>query len=130
MRTSLGADMNKTLAISALLILLQAQTALAADCVIHIRRTACSGKQQEAFKKCAGKAECDMREQSAASDADCIAAAMKACDNPHVDITKYQAVTAKFKSAELIGGHAPDGATEPLGGNFCASDQYDLNRCR
>ena len=50
--------MKKAIALAALLAL-SVTNALAADCVVHFKRTACAGQEAESYKKCDGKQECD-----------------------------------------------------------------------
>jgi uncharacterized protein YjbI with pentapeptide repeats len=104
--------------------------ALAADCVVHVKRTACAGQEKESFKKCDGAQECDVSEASASTDAACSKAALAACDNTRVDVTKYKVVTATFKGAALAGGFSADGKSDAKGANFCGADRPDLNKCK
>jgi hypothetical protein len=120
--------MKKAIALGALLAL-SLTNALAADCVVHIKRTACAGQEAESYKKCDGKQECDTQE-TAASEAECSKAALKHCDNSRTDITKYKVVTATFKGAALTGGFAVGGKADAKGANFCAADRPDLNQCK
>lgn len=120
--------MKKAIALAALLAL-PFSNAFAADCVVHIKRTACAGQEAESYKKCNGKQECDTQE-SAESEAECSASALKHCDNSRLDITKYKVVTATFKGAALTGGFASSGKPNSKGANFCAADRPDLNQCK
>ena len=110
--------MKKTslLALTASLGMLLASSAFAADCVIHYNRTACPGKETESYAKCDGKKECD-KVEAADSEAACKALAVNACENTRLQITKSKVVTATF------GGKS-------LGGNFCAADRADFNKCQ
>jgi hypothetical protein len=101
-----------------------------ADCVLHYERIACVGKEAEAFKKCEGKAACDKAVKDATSKEACAAAALKACDNDRLDITKYKKVTADFAGKPVIGGFNAVGKADSTGGNFCASDRPDMNKCQ
>ncbi|MBF0584533.1 MAG: hypothetical protein HQL80_09920 [Magnetococcales bacterium] len=101
-----------------------------ADCVIHYERTACQGKEAESFKKCDGKAACDKAVKDAASKEACAAAALKACDNDRLDITKYKKITADFGGQALVGGFDATGKANAAGNNFCAADRPDLNKCQ
>lgn len=102
--------------------------AVAADCVIQYARTACKGKEAESFKKCDGKAEC-AKTVPADNEPACTAAAMKACDNDRIDITKYKVITAKFGDKALAGGFDAKGAAVANGPNFCDAKRPDLNKC-
>jgi len=94
------------------------QTAVHADgCIIHIFRTACSGKEAESFKKCGGNASCD-ETLAASTPQECAKAALKACDNSRLDITMSKVITAVFNGRPVEGGR-----------NFCAADRPDFNKC-
>jgi hypothetical protein len=123
--------MKKSIILAVLLTLsFMLHGALAADCVIHVKRTACAGQEAESYKKCDGRQECDKTEASVSTDAACSKAALAGCDNTRLDITKYKVVTATFKGNALAGGFTPDGKPDPKGANFCAGDRPDLNKCR
>jgi len=123
--------MKKIFGLFAMTMMLTSITASAnaADCVIHYKRTACTGQDAESYKKCDGKQECD-KNDAAATEADCTKAALSACDNARVDVTKYKVVTGTFKGAPLTGGFTADGKPDPKGANFCAADRPDLNKCQ
>jgi hypothetical protein len=76
---------------------------LADDCVIHITRTACPGKETESFTKCGGKASCD-ESKPAVSAAQCATKAKEACANARLDVTKYKKITATFNGQPVEGG--------------------------
>lgn len=105
-------------------------SAIAADCVIHFKRIACTGQEAESFKKCDGKAECDESKALATTEEACLKAAQASCENTRVDVTKYKSITATFKGASLTGGFAPDGKADPKGANFCAANRPDMNKCQ
>jgi hypothetical protein len=88
-------------------------------CVLKVTRTACAGKEKESFSKCDGKASCDVND-AAATEADCAAAAVKACDNApdRQSITKSKTITALF-----------GGKPVQAGKNFCVADRPDFNKC-
>ena len=104
--------------------------AQAADCVLHVKRIACSGQETESFKKCAGQAQCDEAKDAAASADACLKEAAAACANGRTDVTKYKSIMADFKGAPLTGGFSPDGLADPKGANFCAADRPDMNKCK
>jgi hypothetical protein len=118
------------LAVTMMLAGITASSAHAADCVTHVKRTACTGQETESYKKCDGKQECDKAVSEAASEADCTKAALSACDNARVDVTKSKVVTGTFKGAPLTGGFTADGKPDPKGPNFCAADRPDMNKCQ
>ena len=119
--------MNKTIALAALLGLQLAGLPLASnafaadDCIVHYNRTACPGKEEESYSKCGGSKECDKNEQSASTEAACIAAAKTACANSRLEITKSKVITARFNGKSLKG---------PYGGSFCAPNRPDFNKCK
>ena len=117
--------MNKTIILALTLAasfgLSLASDAFAADdCVIHYNRTACPGKEEEAYSKCGGTKECD-KAADASTEAACTAAAKEACANSRLEITKSKRITARFNGKALKGS---DGA------NFCASNRPDFNKCK
>ena len=78
-------------------------SALAADCVLNVTRTACPGQETESFSKCGGKASCV--ENKPATDAGaCASAAAAACANSRYTVTKNKKVTAQFNGAAVEGG--------------------------
>jgi len=83
--------------------LLFAGNVLASDCVLHITRTACPGKEADSYSKCGGKQSCD-ETKPAASAGQCQAKAKEMCKNSRLDITKYKKVTADFDGSALDGG--------------------------
>jgi len=122
--------MKKSLVLAALCALSLTTGALAADCVVHVKRTACAGQEAESYKKCNGATECDMAEAAATTEAACAKAAADECENKRLEITKSKVVTATFKGAALAGGFAADGKADAKGPNFCAADRADMNKCK
>jgi opacity protein-like surface antigen len=112
--------MKKIILLAAVFGVSLASNAYAADCVVHYKRTGCPGKEDESYKKCGGQRECDV-DEAATTEAACIAEAKKACENSRLDITKSKVITAKFKGKDLNGGYG--------GGNFCAPNRPDFNKC-
>lgn len=100
-----------------------------ANCVVQYTRTACAGQEAISYKKCDGKQSCD-KANEAANEAACSAAALKACDNDRLDITKYKQIGATFGGKALVGGFDAQGKPSPTGTNFCAADRPDLNKCQ
>ncbi|MBF0161781.1 MAG: hypothetical protein HQL88_05785 [Magnetococcales bacterium] len=100
------------------------------DCVLHYERIACQGKEADSFKKCDGKATCDKAVKEATSKEACAAAALKACDNDRVDITKYKKITADLGGQPLTGGFDATGKANASGPNFCAANRPDMNKCQ
>lgn len=72
----------------------------AGTCELGITRTACPGKESISFKKCDGKASC-VEFQDLANAGLCKAAAVAACENARLTVTKLKVITAKFDGAEL-----------------------------
>ncbi len=119
--------MNKTLILAALAGLTLATfgpsmmaPAFAGECIVNTNRTACPGKEAESYSKCGGSKSCD-KEDNADSEAACIAAAKAGCPNSRLDITKSKIVKARFNGKQLPG---------PYGGNFCAPNRPDFNKCK
>ncbi len=110
--------MIKPIALAAIFGLSLASSAFA-DCVVNINRTACPGKETESYSKCGGSKSCD-KDESASTEAACIAAAKANCPNSRLDITKSKVVKARFNGKQLKG---------PYGGSFCAPNRPDFNKC-
>jgi hypothetical protein len=72
-----------------------AGTAAAGTCGIEYIRTACAGKEVESYSKCDGKQSCVLPEPADSVQA-CQAAALNACANDRLLITKSKVVHATF----------------------------------
>jgi hypothetical protein len=107
----------QTIAIAAFCLLSLSQIAQA-GCVIHYNRTACEGQETVSYSKCNGTKECDKEDTAAVSAKACEQAAVAACANTRLTITKSKVITAKFNGKALRGGS-----------NFCASNRADFNKC-
>ncbi len=94
--------------------------AFAGTCIVHTIRTACPGMEAESYSKCGGSKSCD-KEDSADSEAACVAAAKAGCPNSRLTITKSKVVKARFNGKQLPG---------PYGGSFCAPSRPDFNKCK
>lgn len=93
--------------------------AFAGECVLHVTREGCAGKEAESYKKCGGKKECD--ESKKAKDAAmCAALAEADCANfgARQKLTKSKTITAKFDGVVIEGGK-----------NFCPANRADFNKC-
>ena len=91
--------MKSRMLIAALAALCTA-SAFAGTCEITTTRTSCPGKESLSYKKCDGKPTCaDF--QDLADAGQCKAAAIAACENARLTITKSKVITAKFDGAEL-----------------------------
>ncbi|MBF0462411.1 MAG: hypothetical protein HQL87_13585 [Magnetococcales bacterium] len=101
-----------------------------AACLLHYERLACPGKEAESFKKCAGQATCDETIPGANTLDTCAAAALQACDNDRLEITRYKKMTADLDGHPLIGGFDATGKADTAGHYFCAADRPDMNKCR
>lgn len=99
---------KKTTILAAIAFSLLSGAASAANCELHVTRTACPGQEVESYKKCSGQPSCDNAVQ-AADEAQCKAEATKACENQRLDITKSKVITAKFDGKALT---ASDGGTD------------------
>ena len=70
-------------------------------CELMYERVACKGKEKESYAKCDGNKTCT-KVESAEDEKECMEAALKACPNSRLDITKDKKVTAKWKGKELL----------------------------
>jgi hypothetical protein len=93
---------SKILCVAALMAALTG-SAMAADCVLNITRTACPGQEQESYSKCGGQQSCTEK-KPAATAAQCLAKAKDMCKNSRLTVTKYKKVTAEFDGTALEGG--------------------------
>ena len=84
----------------ACLLLPVAEAEEATDCQITYNRTACPGQEAESYSKCGGQASCTKSVPST-SEASCIEAAVKACSNDRLDVTKSKVITAAYKGKAL-----------------------------
>lgn len=98
-----GRILKKTLALSLLASLAWTGGAFAqaqGDCGISYIRTACPGKEAQSYAKCDGQASC-MKFVAADSPQACQAAALKACANDRLDITRSKVIGATYKGEPL-----------------------------
>jgi hypothetical protein len=98
-------------ACAVLVLIAAAGPAVAGDCAVQYNRTACAGKEAESYSKCDGKASCVQTEQTATAEA-CQAAALKACANDRLTITKSKVITAKFDGKQVMSASGKE--------DFCA----------
>jgi len=82
-------------------------TAAAGDCAVEYIRTACPGKEAESYSKCDGKQSCVLTEAAATAQA-CQAAALKACANDRLTITKSKVIHAKFDGKAVTSASGKD----------------------
>lgn len=82
------------------LLPMQVAEAEGTDCDITYTRNACPGQEAESYKKCDGKQSCT-KHVAAASEAACLDAAVQACANDRLEITKSKVINAKFKGKAL-----------------------------
>jgi hypothetical protein len=94
-----------------LLFMAAAGTAAAGECGIEYIRTACPGKEVESFSKCDGKQSCVLPEPADSAQA-CQSAALKACANDRLLITKSKVVRAKFDGKVVMSASGKE--------DFCA----------
>lgn len=66
------------------------------DCAITYTRTACPGKEAQSYAKCDGQASC-IKFVAVDSAQACQAAALKACANDRLDITRSKVIGASYK---------------------------------
>jgi hypothetical protein len=74
--------------------------AIAGDCGIEYTRTACPGKEADSYAKCDGKQTC-VKAAPLDSAPACQAAALKACVNDRLDVTKSKVIRATFDGKAL-----------------------------
>jgi hypothetical protein len=96
---------------SAAALIATARTAAAGECAIEYIRTACPGKETESYSKCNGTQSCVLPEPTDTAAA-CQAAAVKACANDRLTITKSKVVHAKFDGKPIMSAAGKD--------DFCA----------
>lgn len=70
------------------------------DCALTTTRTACAGQEAESYKKCDGKQSCT-KPAAADSEQACQTAAVAACSNDRLTVTKSKVVTATWKGKAL-----------------------------
>jgi len=94
-----------------LLFMAAAGTAVAGECAIEYVRTACPGQEAESFSKCGGKQSCVLPEAAESAQA-CQAAALTACANDRLLITKSKVVRANFDGKAVMSASGKE--------DFCA----------
>ena len=94
-----------------LLLVATAGGAAAGECGIEYIRTACPGQETESYSKCGGKQSCVLPETAASVQA-CQDAALKACANDRLKITKSKVVKAKFDGKAVMSASGKE--------DFCA----------
>jgi len=85
---------------SAALAVARADQVKATDCAVTYARTACPGMEEESYKKCDGQKSCT-KDVDANSEDQCRVAAVNACANDRLTVTKSKIITAKFKGKSL-----------------------------
>jgi hypothetical protein len=93
------------------------------DCALTTTRSACPGQEAESYKKCDGKQSC-VKSAPADSEQSCQAAAVAACSNDRLTVTKSKVVTATWKGKAL---KTKDGKTD-----MCleyAKREAEFNKC-
>lgn len=70
-------------------------------CEVFYDRTACEGKDKEAYSKCDGKKTCT-KVESSEDESECKEEALKACANSRTDITKSKIISAKWNGKEIL----------------------------
>ena len=94
-----------------LLLMATTGSASAGQCAVEYIRTACPGQEKESYSKCDGKQSCVLTETTADAQA-CQAAALKACANDRLKITKSKVVHAKFDGKAVMSASGKE--------DFCA----------
>lgn len=77
-----------------------AQAQEVTDCAVTYNRTACTGQEETSYKKCDGDPTCVKYKKADSLEA-CQAAALKACGNRRLNITKSKVVTATFQGQPI-----------------------------
>jgi hypothetical protein len=107
-----------------LVSLAEVATADGGNCAISYTRTACPGQEAESYVKCDGKQSCT-KMVAAGSAEKCREAAIQACANDRLTVTKSKVITAKFKGQAL--------ATKAGKDDLCldyAKRDSEFNQCR
>jgi hypothetical protein len=77
------------------------------DCGVSYTRTACPGKEVASYAKCGGQTSC-VQYVPAASLQACQEAALKACANDRLDITKSKVIRATYKGQSIKSASGKD----------------------
>ncbi|MBF0472096.1 MAG: hypothetical protein HQL48_12075 [Gammaproteobacteria bacterium] len=123
--TNMGMEMKIIVLLSAAFMLLS-NAVLAeemTDCAVHYTRTACAGQEAISYKKCNGEQSC-VKYKAADSLEACQKAAMKACANDRLDITKMKVITATYQGQPITSATGAD--------DFCLeypNRDTELNKC-
>ena len=88
------------MSVAAVVTMLLSGAAAAGECGIEYQRTACPGKDAESYAKCDGKQTCVKAAPLDSAQA-CQAAALKACANDRLDVTKSKVIRATFDGKAL-----------------------------
>ena len=113
----------KYLVLATLFSLLSAQV-YAGTCELKVTRTACPGKEAISYKKCDGEKSCSEFVE-AASAKECGEAAVKACENKRLDITKSKVIGASFDDKKITTASGKD--------DFCTDYNLaatEFNQCK
>jgi hypothetical protein len=94
-----------------LLLIATVGRAAAGECAIEYIRTACPGQETVSYSKCGGTQSCVLPETAASVEV-CQAAALKACANDRLKITKSKVVRAKFDGKAVMSASGKE--------DFCA----------
>jgi hypothetical protein len=97
--------------------------ASAGECGIEYNRTACPGKDAESFAKCDGKQTC-VKTVAVDTAQACQAAAVKACANDRLDVTKSKVIRATFEGKKL----ASDSGKEDFCSDY-ANRAVEFDKC-
>lgn len=96
----------------------------AGTCELKFTRTACAGKEDISYKKCDGAKSCSEFVE-AASAKECGEAAVKACENKRLDITKSKVINATFDDKKITTASGKD--------DFCTDYKNaatEFNQCK
>ncbi len=104
-------------------LLLPAASSFAGTCEIKYTRTACPGKESISYKKCKGQPSCSKFKETANAAA-CKEAAVAACRNKRLTVTKSKVINAVFDGSTLKTAAGSD--------DFCteyAKASMEFNKC-
>ena len=118
--------MKKSILTIALLATI-ANLSYAADCLIKTTRTACAGKEEQSFSQCDGQRACAKTETVTSPEA-CKQAALNACANDQLDITKRKEINVNYDGSPMYGSSGQSDMCTEYGNrqrefNQCAEDK-------
>jgi hypothetical protein len=110
--------------IASALFSLVSSSVFAGTCEIKFTRTSCEGKEAISYKKCDGNKSCSEFVEAATAK-DCATAAVAACENKRLDITKSKVINASFDEKKITTAAGKD--------DFCTDYKNaaaEFNQCK